>query len=307
MATVLVVDDSPVDRRLVSGILRKDESLEVECSENGAQALQSMQVRVPELVLTDMQMPDMNGLELVVNSRMQFPEVPIVLMTAHGSEELAVEALEQGAASYVPKTQIASKLLDTVEEVLSCSRAVKTSARLASCQTLAHSIHELMSDDAMIDPLVESMQDTIQSMELIEFNDCVRLGVALKECLINALYRGNLQLDDDQMRLAREKPRSEASRKFIADRCGQSPYHDRKVTVEATLESTRIRFRIQDDGPGFDHECLKSSGDSSTLEAERGRGMWLIQSFMDEVHFNEKGNEITLVKYVKTPNSNACR
>src|SRR5262245_8408038 len=117
MATVLVVDDSAVDRRLVSGLLRQG-NLQVELAENGRDALERMRATPVDLVVTDLQMPELDGLGLVRQIRDHGPHVPVILITAHGSEELALQALHEGAASYVPKSELAQALQQVVEEVL---------------------------------------------------------------------------------------------------------------------------------------------------------------------------------------------
>ena len=76
-------------------------------AENGREALTRLQEQAPDLVLTDLHMPEMDGLELVVEVRKSCPLVPIILMTAFGSEEIAIQALQKGAASYVPKRNLA--------------------------------------------------------------------------------------------------------------------------------------------------------------------------------------------------------
>src|SRR6202008_3824555 len=93
-------------------------------------ALARMEEARPDLVLTDMQMPELDGLELVEAVRARFPEVPVILMTAHGSEELAVNALQRGAASYVPKRSLAHDLVSTVGAVLELAKARRASLRV---------------------------------------------------------------------------------------------------------------------------------------------------------------------------------
>src|SRR5260370_3896174 len=119
MAKVLVVDDNPVDRLLVGKLLAKGINLSTTYAENGRVALDAMAQDMPDLVLTDMQMPEMDGLQLVREVRGRYPLVPIILITAHGSEELAVQALRSGAACYVPKQNLAGELVKTIERVLS--------------------------------------------------------------------------------------------------------------------------------------------------------------------------------------------
>ena len=106
MTTILIVDDSEVDRRLVGGLLQRETNYEVRFAHNGREALNDIRKLVPDLVLTDMNMPERDGLGLVNAVRLHYPHVPVILMTAHGSDDLAIEALEQGAASYVPKSHL---------------------------------------------------------------------------------------------------------------------------------------------------------------------------------------------------------
>jgi CheY-like chemotaxis protein len=69
---------------------------------NGRDALEKIKSAPPDLVVTDLVMPEMDGLELVKEVRRTYPTIPVILMTAHGSEEIAAAALKAGAASYVP-------------------------------------------------------------------------------------------------------------------------------------------------------------------------------------------------------------
>ena len=107
---VLVVDDSAMDRHLAGSIIQKMGNCQASFAENGVEALAMMQQTKFDLVLTDMLMPEMDGLELVQAIRSKYPMIPVILMTAHGSEELAVQALHAGAASYVPKRDLANDL-----------------------------------------------------------------------------------------------------------------------------------------------------------------------------------------------------
>ena len=135
MATVLVVDDSPVDRRLVGGLLGKAPNIDVEYAADGEEALQAMEVNAPNLVVTDLIMPNMDGLELVAAAVQEYPLVPVILMTGKGSEEIAVKALKAGASSYVPKSVLSDLLLDTVENVLAMAYEEQTQTRLMDCMT----------------------------------------------------------------------------------------------------------------------------------------------------------------------------
>ncbi len=154
MATVLVVDDNPVDRHLAGSLLAKRPDLRVIFAANGREALTVLQENPPNLVLTDLHMPEMDGLELVVEIRKNFPLVPVILMTAFGSEEIAIQALQKGAASYVPKKNLAQDLADTVEGVLALAVANINQQRLLECLTQTEEQVLLDYDPSLIPPLI---------------------------------------------------------------------------------------------------------------------------------------------------------
>jgi len=290
MPHVLVVDDTSVDRTLAGGLLGKSPGITVQFAEDGAAALELLQESQFDLIVTDLQMPEVDGLELVTRIQMVRPDTPVILMTAQGSEAIAMEALEQGAAGYVPKAQLAELLQPTAENVLAMSAAEQTSSRLQQCQLSAAWTFALDNDPMLIDTLVESLQRTIDGMGFADHTGKLRIGVAVREALLNALLHGNLELTRDQL--------ADDPAATIAQRSSESPYDQRKIHFAAQIDSNESRFVIRDEGPGFD-AVAHASRDLSTPESlspDAGRGIVLMQSFMDEVSYNDAGNEVTLVK-----------
>ena len=119
MTTILVVDDSTVDRTYAAGLLAKENAWEVIEASDGKSALATIKASAPDVIVTDLQMPGLTGLELIAEVRRHHSHIPIILMTSKGSEEIAVEALQAGASSYVPKRSLSTMLVDTLERVLS--------------------------------------------------------------------------------------------------------------------------------------------------------------------------------------------
>jgi CheY-like chemotaxis protein len=296
MPTILVVDDSAVDRRLVGGFLQKKAVCTVEYAANGTEALAMMKDAEPDLIITDLTMPEMNGLELVTALRVHHPDVPVILMTAHGSEALALEALEKGAASYVPKSQLADRLAKTMEEVLSISQADRSHQQLIGCLERTEFTFSLHNDPALIDPLIELIQQMVTGMGLCDFTGRLRIGVALKEALLNALFHGNLEIgmapsEDGEDTLIEEKDVS-----LVEQRRNEAPYRDRQIHVNVKLSKDQARFVVRDEGPGFDVSAAPHPSDPDALDPDRGRGLSLMQNFMDDTTFNETGNEVTMVR-----------
>jgi CheY-like chemotaxis protein len=290
MPSVLVVDDSPVDRRLARTLLEKQPDLTVGAVAHAAEALAWVAHQAPDIVVTDLQMPGMDGLELVRTLRGQYPLMPVVLMTAYGNEEIAVRAFEQGAASYVPKAKLAENLADTVQHVLAIAHADRQHDRLLDRLHRSTWTFVLDNDPTMIGPLVDYMQLQMASLNFGDEPARVRLGIGLHEALLNALLHGNLELASEQLHQAQDEDPD-----LVRRRAAESPYGERRIHVYAEFSADRARFIIRDDGPGFAH--TQFVGECGSDDSEGGRGIVLMRAYMDEVSYSALGNEVTLTKY----------
>ena len=114
---VLVVDDEQIIRESLSFILRK-EGYVVDEAPNGKDALRKQQEQAYDVVVTDIEMPEMRGVELLERIRQGSPETLVVIITAFGSIETAVAALRSGAADYVLKPINFDDLLHRVKKLL---------------------------------------------------------------------------------------------------------------------------------------------------------------------------------------------
>ena len=292
MARILVVDDSPLERKAAGRLIEREEGLEVSYATNGTEALAAMAARLPDLVLTDLLMPDMDGLELVAEVRRLHPLVPVVLMTARGNEEKAVRALRAGAASYVPKAVLGSELVETLNSVLEVSHENRCRLLLMHSMTHSESVFVLGNDPALIGPLVNYLQQSLSAMGLCSEIETTRVGVALDEALINALHHGNLEVDSSL-----RHDDLDGYHQLIAERRRESPYCERRIRVSAVFDRDRVTFVVRDEGSGFDPDLLPDPTDPANLARPHGRGVLLIRTFMDEVLYNDAGNEVTLIKH----------
>ncbi len=296
---ILVVDDTAVDRQLAGGLLELSPSIKVEYAENGRLALEAMEQSPPDLVVTDMQMPELDGLALVSEIRAHYPGIPVVLMTAKGSEAIAVEALERGAASYVPKSQLAEILQTTVGDLLSMVDAHKSHSQLMECQKNLVCEYELGNDPALIDSFVDLSQQLLAGMDLTDETGVIRVGVALREALYNSLYHGNLEISDEDMESSRENLMTGGD-SLLEKRRTQAPFCDRRIRVRVAMDREQAVFEIEDDGDGFDYASVLTMASNEDVDVENGRGFLLMLSMMDEVSFNESGNSVKMIKRKET-------
>lgn len=292
MARILVVDDSQVDLQVARKLLERTSGWTVSTAQNGKEGLERVETEHPDLVVTDLQMPEMNGLELVETLRNEYPLIPVILMTAAGSETIAVEALQKGAASYVPKKELAADLVDIVSRVLASATRQRNRRRLLNYMTEV--TYVLENDLDLISSLVSDLRELIQERWLFDETECLRMATAVDEALCNAFYHGNLEISSE----LREQD-ANAYHELAKRRRMEPPYRNRHISIRIRLDRREVAVTIRDEGPGFDPETLPDPTAPGYLERPCGRGILLMRAFTDEVSFNSTGNEVTLRKQTR--------
>ena len=298
MTTILVVDNSAVDRRVAGGLLEKEPDCRVFYAEDGDQALKSVDENLPDVVVTDMVMPHLDGLQLVKAMKRDFPLIPVIIMTAVGTEETAVQALKCGAASYVTKRRLAQDLLETVRMVLQAADDERNVSRLLVHRTQQAEFKFVLENELpLLAASVTHMQQTMSAMGLFDESERLRIGVVLEEVLLNAMFHGNLELSSS----LREDDKS-TYHKVARVRAKESPYCERRIFMDASFSPSGAEFKIRDQGPGFNPKDLPDPADPANLHRATGRGLLLMHTFMDTVVFNESGNEVRLTKIARRVN-----
>ena len=115
--TILVVDDETSIIKSLEGIL-SDEGFDVYCADSGAKALEQMEEVIPDLVLLDIWMPGMDGIETLVKIKETYSNVQVVMMSGHGNIETAVKATKLGAYDFIEKPLSLEKILLSVNNAL---------------------------------------------------------------------------------------------------------------------------------------------------------------------------------------------
>lgn len=290
---VLIVDDSAAERLFISHFIARSDEFHATFASDGIEALQSVAARPPGLIVSDIRMPRMNGLDLIRALSATGKHIPVVLMTSFGSEEIAVEALHAGAASYVPKRCLDTELIRTLRSVLAVTTRRQNRRQTLRNLTFQESHFVVENDPSTISGLVSHILDQTIAMKVLHGQEVTQVGIALQEVLTNAINHGNLELDP---RLRHSD--SEAYFELADRRRREAPYAHRRVFIEMRLDQTELRFVVRDEGSGFAAGSVMDGLNKPQLEQVNGRGLMLVNSFMDSVSHNETGNEITMTKYV---------
>ena len=156
---ILIVDDEESIVRTLAGLLR-DEGFEVSCARDGEQALHLIHTESPDLVLLDVWLPGMDGIETLQALKAQYAETEVIVMSGHGSIETAVRATKLGAFDYVEKPLSLDRLLLTVKQAL--NRRQQGLMQLSQ-QASPYQSHLLVGESFQIHALRYSLEQAWQS------------------------------------------------------------------------------------------------------------------------------------------------
>jgi CheY-like chemotaxis protein len=254
---------------------------------SGVSALAMIEQHQPDIVLTDLNMPEMNGLQLVEAIREQYPYIPVILMTADGSEDIAAIALQKGAASYVPKRNLAQNLERTLQQVHVTTRDSQIQSDVMHQIQSTKTLISVYNDRQLIRSTVGLLVNFLRCMPLGDETERMRTGIALEEAMLNAYYHGNFEVGS-----ADGSPQNYDA--IAAQRAADRDYGYRKIHIDTDITRERAIFVIRDEGRGFDPSPFLSE-QVKTLD-DRHRGIHLMKTIMDDVRYNATGNEVTMVR-----------
>ena len=275
-ARILVVDDDP-DIHVLLGAILKDAGFGMTSALSGAEGLERLEAGAYDLVLTDVRMPGLDGLELLQRIHERCPGTPVVVMTAQNTSDNLIRSIRERAFAYFSKPFSPAAVVDMV------NRALDSPAQGDDIEVLSAKpgwiALQLRCKLETANRLLQFMRELSVELPVEEQED---IATAFRELLINAIEHGG-RLDPDQ-----------------------------KVEVACIRLTRAILYYIRDPGKGFSfadlaHAAVSSSPENLfnhvTVRSEAGMrpggfGIFMTRSIADELMYNEKGNQVLLVKYV---------
>lgn len=203
MPRILVVDDEPRILALMSGLLTSN-GYEVTTARDGLTALEQLGQKKFDVILTDMRMPEMDGLELYRNIRKQHIETPVVFLTAYGSVESALEAMRGGAFDYVSKPFKVDELLTVVQRAVEHGASTAQQAAEIAQKSTEYQFGRLIAGSPAMARVCEVIQRVASTSTTVLINGESGTG---KEVVAHIIH--------DQSR-RRDKP-------FVAVNCAALP------------------------------------------------------------------------------------
>ncbi len=295
--TVFFVDDSATDRVRGTGLIRKSHSdwnvVAISSAEN---ALKKLEQTVPDILVTDLVMPEMDGKQLLRVVRDNYPAVPVVLITAQGDDRIAAECVGMGAVNYVPKRLLADRLVSVLDEAIQAEDEVALTRKVLKFIKRNQCRFEINSDLDQIRSLVNFFRERLHATHLFTASRVQQMTMAVREALLNAHFHGNFETNSTPLELGRDDYIALASQRKDDER-----YQNRRIRVTMSLQPETIEFCVEDDGPGFDQSGLVDLTGPPNEKFGNGNGVRQMNTSMDSVSWNSAGNAVILSTSVGKP------
>ncbi|MBF0235885.1 MAG: sigma-54-dependent Fis family transcriptional regulator, partial [Desulfamplus sp.] len=134
MKTILIVDDEKNYPKILAEVIIEEGYSPLTAS-SGLDAIETLKTKTVDLVLTDVMMPGMDGIELMEQIKNESPDLPVIVMTAHGSVEKAVDAMQKGAYTYILKPFDNDTLIAHISKAIAIHNIVKENSILREAIT----------------------------------------------------------------------------------------------------------------------------------------------------------------------------
>jgi two-component system NtrC family response regulator len=239
METILIVDDEKNYTLILAAVL-EDEGFETLTANSGPEALATLSESDVDLVLTDMKMPAMDGIDLLERIKQADADLPVIMMTAHGTVEKAVEAMQKGAYNYILKPFDNERLVLYVNKAVSMYRVVKENRQLRRAVEGRYSFHNIIGKSKAMQDIFHIIRKVAPAAATVLIEGSSGTG---KELVANALHFNSPR---------KEKPFVAVNCSALAETLLESELfgHD-KGAFTGAVSMKKGRFEIADGGTLF--------------------------------------------------------
>jgi len=293
--SILIVDDEQIIRNVLKRKLEQTTSFTVFTADDGVPALELFKSQHIDLVISDLLMAEMNGIELLRNLKQLNPHVPVIIITGYGTLDDAIEAIHLGAEDFIKKPFDISDVIETIEKTFRKMAEEADQREIIKFITSEDIQIEIPSDFEYLNTVINYIFSHLRARWLVSDEDLHDVKVCLYEGLSNAFEHGNLGISGAEKILMLEQSQ-QTWKDFLMQRMQEKPYCDRRIRVGLRINEVQMEVCITDEGGGFDYATRTAEADPEELFRSSGRGLLLIQSLMDEMSFNTCGSEIRMLK-----------
>ena len=292
MKTILVIDDEKSIRKILS-IALQEKGYEVFEATNGREGLEVFKDKKPEIVITDVKMPEMSGIQVTREIKRLNDDVDVIIITGYGSEDLVIESLRVGASNFIKKPILLAELYKILEDIV-LKRESKKRLEVAKDVVIYEKKKCVIGNDIKkIWSVVNQILFNISPFFEKPAYEGLRIG--LYEIIINAIEHGNLGISYNDKNKALN---SNTYMDLLNEKIKIAEEKGKKVEITSTFEENIFEIEVKDDGDGFDYESIPSPNDPDKLLEAHGRGVFLTSIYFDEIKYMDPGNRVILKKQI---------
>ena len=244
------------------------------------------------LVIADIRMPNLNGLEFMRLANAEFPGIPFIVTSGHGTKKEIIQALKQGALDYFEKPFGLKEISASIRKVRHLADVSYKTIQVYRNLIEKRLVFRIANDITLVHPLVGGLIDEVRLACRIPPSLLPGLQMGLHELIVNAIEHGNLELGSEL------KDRRNYL-ELLKRRAREPRFSDRRVTIEVVIVPGSFTCMIQNQGPGFEWRFLPDPTDPENLFKSHGRGVIMAGNFFDEFFYSESGNQVTVRKFFK--------
>ncbi len=238
-ATILVVDDEKNTREALSKILSED-GYEVVTAADGYQAMSLVTRELPDLILADLKMPGIDGLELLSRTRLKGFDVPFVMMTAYGTVETAVDAMKKGAEDYLTKPVNIEELEIQIKRVLDHRKLLRETKELRERLRDKYKFENIVGSSPQMQSIFKMVEQVAPSRATVLITGESGTG---KELIASAIHQNGPRADE---------PFVKVSCSALSENLLESElFGHEKGSFTGALSTRQGRFEIADGGTLF--------------------------------------------------------
>ncbi len=293
-STIAVIDDEEQIRELLNKRLSKMgyNVVSFEEAEDLLSLIKNDEIKI-DLIITDIQLKRMNGIELLRHIRAHDVPIPVLIITGYGNIEDAIQAIRYGARDFIRKPFDLNELASSVSGILRNKKEEKYTENLGQFISSEKRLFEIPVDSTICNVISYILTKDLTSIGICDKSTSENILLALREAIDNAMIHGNLEIESDII----EKHGIKEFYDLVEERKANEKYKDRNVSIYYELIEDYVEYIIEDQGRGFDYSSLPDPRDPENFYKKSGRGLLIIRTLMDEVHWNDSGNVVRLRKY----------
>lgn len=288
---VLIVEDEKTTREYLQKLLLS-KSYECKIAANGQEALVIHDQFDPDIIISDIQMPTMSGLEMLEKIRTKKSDTIVIMTTAHSLEDNTIQALRLGANNYLKKPIQDDDILNILKKYESILEQAHDANKYG--KTIKRSLFlEFKTTHKNIPRIVERLIYEIQ--DIFDDTEKINIELGLLELITNAVEHGNLEISYDEKNEALHNNNFEL---LCNKRLADNKFANRKITVQYEYDLLSCEWTITDEGKGFNWEEIPNPTNDSNLLELNGRGIFITRFLFDELEYKGKGNIVRVKKYI---------